>query len=70
MAKTKRAITAKAKKRATVRPGLGLPDSVLKLFPKTSRMGKSEPSRWGQAIGRKVRTLDRNDFMSSQAEYF
>jgi hypothetical protein len=56
MTKTKRPPNARAK-RLTGR-GLGLSESVLKLFPKTSRMGRPEPSRWGMAEAIKVRGND------------
>lgn len=38
---------------------LGLSEGVLKLFPKTSRMGKADPSHWEMAGSRKVRLFDR-----------
>jgi len=56
MTKTKRPPNALAK-RLTGR-GLGLSESVLKLFPKTSSMGRPEPSRWGMAEAIKVRGND------------
>lgn len=37
---------------------LGLSESVLKLFPKTSRMGRQEPSRWGSQDLRKVKAVN------------
>ena len=47
------------RKRLIASKSLGLPESVLKLFPKTSRMSKAEPSRWEIADNRKVRVSDR-----------
>ena len=59
MTKSKRLTTTRSKRLTTASKGLGLSESVLKLFPKTSRMGKSDPSRWGVADNRKVRVSDR-----------
>lgn len=43
--KTKRPTSVQARRRI-VRRGLALSDSVLRLFPRTSRMNKAEPSIW------------------------
>lgn len=50
--------TTKRAKRTPRRRGLALSDSVLRLFPKTSRMGSPEPSQWGMAGGHRPRVTD------------
>lgn len=65
--KTKRrtAVERSSRKRRT----LGISDSVLKLFPKTSRMGRTDgPSQWEQGSSEKMersRRLKTAAFTSS-----
>lgn len=49
----------KATRRTSIAKGLGLSESVLKFFPKISRMGRGEPSRWSLPDGRQSRAGDR-----------
>lgn len=57
------------KRRATAR-GLSLPESVLKLFPKTSRMGRIEPSQWGQAKDSQRRRDEANPAPETPQEVY
>lgn len=66
--KTERPIRRKSKRTVVVR-SLGLSESVLKLFPKISRMGKAEPSQWGQATGCKPRLADQKNSPISSSSY-
>jgi hypothetical protein len=71
MTKSKRlTTTSRSKRLTTASKGLGLSESVLKLFPKTSRMGKSDPSRWGIADSRKVRVSDRVTVVGGLNDYY
>lgn len=56
MTKSKTTIT---QRKRLMTKSLGLSEGVLKLFPKTSRMGKADPSQWEMAGNRKVRLFDR-----------
>lgn len=69
MIKSKDHRKAKKTPRVAAMRDLGLPDSVLKLFPKTSRMAKVEPSRWGQAGERKIRFSDQEESHDSVYNY-
>jgi hypothetical protein len=60
-------VAKKPKKVARRRTGFGVSENLLVFFPKTSRMGRPDPSQWGQGSSlKKSDTVKLPAFSSSQ----